>query len=99
MTERSLNERVLELEAKVKRLSVEVSKTKVFNVAMYKESSTYKLDLKAITGLFHTKERIKLQRLLQKLHQIEDMSILEKIDKELIFSRNGGAKEGGEEVT
>lgn len=99
MKEKSLNEKVLELGLEVKRLRAKVSKTKGLSVTKYKGLGTYKSDLKATAGLLLVKERIKLRRLLRKLHYIEDMSILEKLDEEFIFSEGDGAKERGEEVT
>lgn len=87
------------LGAKLKRLKVEVSEAKGLGVAEYKESKTYKSDLEATVGLLLAKERIKLWRFLWQVHQIEDMSILDKLNKESPFSKGDKGIEGVKEVT
>lgn len=47
-----------------------------------------------ITAQFLTKKRLKMKRLLQRHHQIEDLSYIDRINKEPTFS---GAEEDEEE--
>lgn len=76
----------------MKRLSVEVSEAKSLSIVEYKELDAYKLDLEETASLFLMKERVKLQRLLRRLHQIEDMSILEKVEEEFMLSEDDEVK-------
>lgn len=99
ITKKSLNEKNLELETKVERLNFEVSKANDLSITGFKESNAYKSDLVDTTSFFLIKEIIKMQRLLQRLYQIEDVSFSDKIVEELMSSEDKKAEERGKKVT
>lgn len=83
------------LGAEVESLKVKMFEAKKFGVTEYQESIAYMSNLEKTVGVMLVKERI----ILQRLHQIEDVSILDKLDKESINSKGDGAMERCEEVT
>lgn len=92
------NKKALELEAKVERLKIKVLEAKNIGMVEFKDSEAYKSHLTKTTTIFLTKKKIKMERLVQRHHQIEDMSFLAHITDEPTFSKveDDEVKEEGE---
>lgn len=99
-TEKSLSEAKEGLEVEVKRLRAKVPKAKNTGIAEFEKWSSYKFELKDITSLFLTNERIKIKRHLQRQFQIEDTSFMDNVKDKLTYADTKGdeIEEEGEEV-
>lgn len=64
----------------------EVLNTKLTKVAKCKETMEHQMSIGYVVTKFLAKKKIKMRRLLQRAHNIEDLSCLEGIDLEPTFS-------------
>lgn len=83
---KELNAKVIGLEAKVGELKVKISKTKKASIIEFKQFDTYQLELNMTVTQFLAKERLKMKWLMWKHYQIEDITFLDGITNEPIFS-------------
>lgn len=88
-----LNAKASKLEAELGEVRAKIVKTKETNIAQFKESDAYNLELNMTVAQFLAKERLKMKQFLWKHYQIEVMSFLDGIADELTFSEaNKGQK-------
>lgn len=87
-------------ELEVNRLKVEASKAKSISVTEFKKSEAYSSSLTSTAAMFLTKSKVKMERVLQRHHYIEDLSYLAHMANEPTFfgADDDKVEEEGEEV-
>lgn len=87
------------MEAEMEQLKWRMDEVRDTAIVEYKESVNYRTFIGIAAIRFLTKERIKMRRLLRRLHNIEDMSFLEDINMEsTFFNTDRDRKEEEKEV-
>lgn len=99
--EKSFSEDKGKLEVEVKGLKTEELETKNIGITKFKEFKAYKSSFTLIVTMFLAKKKIKMKRLLQRHHNIENLSYLANVGDKPTFFTDGDdkAKEEREEVT
>lgn len=93
------NEKVVGLGDKVEQLKLKMEGAKDVGVVEFKGSISYLMAIGQVAAEFLAKEKIKIRRLMQSAHNIEDLSFLDNINMEpTFFDINGDREEEIKEV-